>query len=247
MGTALSRTHADDVEDPLTAYVDAPLTSVDKSPFEHHAEEKEFTSPVGLPTIGHDNSADLHKETMSKEIPAIAPEDTGTPANQPGQDLKSVPESHIEDPDTTGSQSPRQGHGQSARAIRYIRNGRASRITLFPMRWSPTALDERIGDRRDAVRRGRRKSDRINEQLLKQSIRVDAGKIDDLMNQVGELVVSRAWFSQLFHEMRDLQQNLQHRARLEPREMKQVKGLTFRLSEATVGLRSGGQRTAGGG
>ena len=56
------------------------------------------------------------------------------------------------------------------------------------------------------------------------------------MNQVGELVVSRAWFSQLFHEMRDLQQNLQHRASLESREMKQVKGLTFRLSEATVAL-----------
>ena len=104
------------------------------------------------------------------------------------------------------------------------------------MKILPAEREQRMGDRRDSVRRGRRKSDRINERLLKQSIRVDAGKIDDLMNQVGELVVSRAWFSQLFHEMRDLQQNLQHRARLESREMKQVKGLTFRLSEATVAL-----------
>lgn len=92
------------------------------------------------------------------------------------------------------------------------------------------------GDRRDSLRQGRRQSDRIGDQLLRQSIRVDAGKIDALMNQVGELVVSRAWFSQLFHEMRDLQQNLQHNAGLDPREMKQVKGLTFRLSEATVAL-----------
>jgi len=97
-------------------------------------------------------------------------------------------------------------------------------------------LDRSPGDRRDPFQKGRRKSDRIGEQLLRQSIRVDAAKIDALMNQVGELVVSRAWFSQLFHEMRDLQQNLQHNASLEPREMKQVKGLTFRLSEATVAL-----------
>ena len=101
---------------------------------------------------------------------------------------------------------------------------------------SPPDLDRAPGDRRDPSQRGRRKSDRIGEQLLRQSIRVDAGKIDALMNQVGELVVSRAWFSQLFHEMRDLQQNLQHHANLEAREMKQVKGLTFRLSEATVAL-----------
>ena len=97
-------------------------------------------------------------------------------------------------------------------------------------------LDRAPGDRRDPYQRGRRKSDRIGEKLLRQSIRVDAVKIDALMNQVGELVVSRAWFSQLFHEMRDLQQNLQHHADLEVREMKQVKGLTFRLSEATVAL-----------
>ena len=100
----------------------------------------------------------------------------------------------------------------------------------------PPDLDRSPGDRRDPFQKGRRKSDRIGEQLLRQSIRVDAAKIDALMNQVGELVVSRAWFSQLFHEMRGLQQNLQHHARLEAREMKQVKGLTFRLSEATVAL-----------
>jgi chemotaxis protein histidine kinase CheA len=91
-------------------------------------------------------------------------------------------------------------------------------------------------DRRRSDRPGRRQSDRIGEKILKQSIRVDATKIDALMNQVGELVVSRAWFAQLFSEMRDLQQNLKQRFKLDTREMKQVKGLTFRLSEATVAL-----------
>ena len=48
----------------------------------------------------------------------------------------------------------------------------------------------------------RRRTDRGGEKVVKQSLRVDAKKIDSLMNQVGELVVSRARFSQLFNEMR---------------------------------------------
>ncbi len=99
-----------------------------------------------------------------------------------------------------------------------------------------TALPPEPDDRRDPDRAGRRQSDRIGEKILKQSIRVDATKIDALMNQVGELVVSRAWFAQLFSEMRELQQNLKQSFKLDTREMKQVKGLTFRLSEATVAL-----------
>jgi len=71
---------------------------------------------------------------------------------------------------------------------------------------------------------------------IKQSLRVDARKIDSLMNQVGELVVSRAWFSQLYNEMRELQYHLQDTLGLEQREMKPVKALTFKLSEATVAL-----------
>jgi chemotaxis protein histidine kinase CheA len=76
----------------------------------------------------------------------------------------------------------------------------------------------------------------FGERLVKQTLRVDAKKIDSLMNQVGELVVSRAWFSQLFNEMRDFQQYLKESMSLDKKEMKQVRGLTFRLSEATVNL-----------
>ncbi|MDM8544375.1 chemotaxis protein CheW [Desulfococcaceae bacterium HSG9] len=72
--------------------------------------------------------------------------------------------------------------------------------------------------------------------VIKKSVRVDAMKIDDLMNQVGELVVSRAWFSQLYNEMRELQQYLKESSRLEQKEMKRVRAITFRLSEATVNL-----------
>lgn len=70
----------------------------------------------------------------------------------------------------------------------------------------------------------------------RQSIRVEASKIDDLMNQVGELVVSRAWFSQLFNEMRDLQQHLKQSFRLDQKELKKVSAITSHLNEATSAL-----------
>jgi two-component system chemotaxis sensor kinase CheA len=72
--------------------------------------------------------------------------------------------------------------------------------------------------------------------ISKKSIRVDAKKIDDLINQVGELVVSRAWFSQLYSEMRTFQQFLKEKVKLDQKNMKHVRGITFRLSEATVAL-----------
>ena len=76
----------------------------------------------------------------------------------------------------------------------------------------------------------------ISSRVRSQSIRVDADKIDALMNQVGELVVSRAWFSQLHHEMRDLKQALLQAAHIDKRLSKQFSQMTFRLHEATSSL-----------
>ncbi|OQX25090.1 MAG: hypothetical protein BWK80_17365 [Desulfobacteraceae bacterium IS3] len=74
------------------------------------------------------------------------------------------------------------------------------------------------------------------EKAGKQTLRVDARKIDALMNQVGELVVSRAWFSQLHSEMKELQQTIANVPGLDQKIMKGVKAVTFRISEATVAL-----------
>ncbi len=68
------------------------------------------------------------------------------------------------------------------------------------------------------------------------SIRVDADKIDYLMNQVGELVVSRAYFAQLVNEMRSLQQQLLEDSRLTKSELKPLHEFAFRLSEAGIHL-----------
>jgi two-component system chemotaxis sensor kinase CheA len=74
------------------------------------------------------------------------------------------------------------------------------------------------------------------ERVLKKSVRVDAHKIDMLMNQVGELIVDRSYFFQLFNEMRNLQQHLKINAGLDPKEMKLLRAFTYRLGEAIVSL-----------
>ncbi len=92
------------------------------------------------------------------------------------------------------------------------------------------------GKRRSPFKFGRRQADKVGESITKQSIRVDAAKIDALLNQVGELVVRRSGFNQLFYEMRDLQIFLKQSHKLDSREFKLVKDMTNKISEATVAL-----------
>ena len=71
---------------------------------------------------------------------------------------------------------------------------------------------------------------------IKKSVRVDADKIDILMNQVGELVVDRSYFFQLMSEMRNLQRHLKDTLGLEQREVKMIRTFTYRLGEAIASL-----------
>ncbi|MDG4550856.1 MAG: chemotaxis protein CheA [Candidatus Contendobacter sp.] len=79
-------------------------------------------------------------------------------------------------------------------------------------------------------------SQEAGERVLKKSVRVDAHKIDILMNQVGELIVDRSYFFQLFNEMRNLQQYLKVNAGLDPKDMKLIRAFTYRFGEAIVSL-----------
>ena len=71
---------------------------------------------------------------------------------------------------------------------------------------------------------------------LKKNIRVEAEKIDSLINQVGELVVDRAYFFQLFEDMRGLQQHFKDDIGLDQKEMKEVRAFTYRMGEAIASL-----------
>ncbi len=98
--------------------------------------------------------------------------------------------------------------------------------------FTATDVNERVPENRIE----RPKSESPGDRILKQSVRVSADKIDSLMNQVGELVVSRAFFSQLANEMKTLQQHLKEEIRLDQKQLKPVRTLSFRLGEAIVSL-----------
>ena len=74
-----------------------------------------------------------------------------------------------------------------------------------------------------------------NEKVFKKSIRVDADKIDSLMNQVGELIVDRAYFFQLATEISELQQYLKETG-LGQKDLKPVRTFAYRFSEAIISL-----------
>ena len=82
----------------------------------------------------------------------------------------------------------------------------------------------------------RKAPEKIAETKVKQSMRVAADKIDFLMNQVGELVVSRAYFAQLFNEIKGMQQNLMENTGLSKSDLKPLNEFAFRLGEAGMAL-----------
>jgi chemotaxis protein histidine kinase CheA len=80
------------------------------------------------------------------------------------------------------------------------------------------------------------KTEKLTEKPLTQSVRVDAAKIDALINQVGEIVVNRAFFSQLYNDMRMFEYYLRQNENIDKKDLKQIKNLTFRMNEATMAL-----------
>ena len=71
---------------------------------------------------------------------------------------------------------------------------------------------------------------------IRKSIRVDADKVDHLMNQVGELVVNRSAFAQLFSDMRELTGYLYQRFTMDKADQRLINSLTNRLNDATTVL-----------
>lgn len=88
----------------------------------------------------------------------------------------------------------------------------------------------------DEESRGQQASPEKAERVFKKSVRVDADKIDSLMNQVGELIVDRSYFYTLYNEMHELQNHLKEDLGIDPRDLKLVRLFTYRLGEAISSL-----------
>lgn len=71
---------------------------------------------------------------------------------------------------------------------------------------------------------------------IKQIIRMDTDKVDQLMNQVGELDVNRSTLGRLFAEMNDLHHHYLAMEGFNKQELKPFKELLFRLGDTSVSL-----------
>ena len=68
------------------------------------------------------------------------------------------------------------------------------------------------------------------------TLRVDAQKVDQLLNQVGELVVTRSEFVQTVESLRGTLRDLEAQGKLSKQELRALRSISSRLSESTVSL-----------
>ena len=68
------------------------------------------------------------------------------------------------------------------------------------------------------------------------TLRVDAQKVDLLLNQVGELVVTRSEFIQTSQLLREFLREVSSGGRLSKQELRKLRALNFRLNESTQSL-----------
>lgn len=105
------------------------------------------------------------------------------------------------------------------------------------------AADEGIGERElpvaaaaeKAVQKGRAVTP-TEEAAAAVTLRVDAQKVDQLLNQVGELVVTRSEFIQTASLFRDIVGELASQGKLSKQEVRKLRGLSFRMNESTQSL-----------
>ncbi|HBZ57345.1 MAG TPA: hypothetical protein DEO88_18235, partial [Syntrophobacteraceae bacterium] len=85
------------------------------------------------------------------------------------------------------------------------------------------------------VQRGR-VAPQTEEAIAAATLRVDAQKVDQLLNQVGELVVTRSEFIQTATLFRDLLGELASQGKLTKQEVRRLRALSFRMNESTQSL-----------
>ncbi|MEW6350091.1 MAG: chemotaxis protein CheW [Thermodesulfobacteriota bacterium] len=78
--------------------------------------------------------------------------------------------------------------------------------------------------------------DTTQEAPVVRTMRVDAAKVDQLLNQVGELVVNRSFVEQLAHQLKSFQRALAGKPEVGKSEVQTVKNLSLKVSEASLSL-----------
>jgi len=78
--------------------------------------------------------------------------------------------------------------------------------------------------------------DRFGTAEIRQSLGLDAGNIDDLMNKIGELVASRASLSRLYSDMNSLHHRLLEQEGADAQQLKSLQELIFRLGDTNTAL-----------
>jgi two-component system, chemotaxis family, sensor kinase CheA len=128
-------------------------------------------------------------------------------------------------PGEPAAQAPIVTSGQLAPELKPESGMQARGVQDFPSQ----ALDEKTA-------RKPRVATAAEESATAVTLRVDAQKVDQLLNQVGELVVTRSEFIQTAMFFRDMLRELSAQGNLSKQEVRKLRQLSFRLNESTQSL-----------
>ncbi|MFH0822937.1 MAG: chemotaxis protein CheA, partial [Pseudomonadota bacterium] len=76
----------------------------------------------------------------------------------------------------------------------------------------------------------------LHDSPVVKTMRVDAAKVDSLLNRVGELVVNRSYIEQLSAELKTLQRTFKDNRDIGKREIQAIKSIALKVSEASLSL-----------
>ncbi len=182
----------------------------------------------------------LHEILPSLRFPDIGPVETAreTPSLDAGMPVDRVFELTEED---IFGETPKAVNG-TAHAETQSPIGPQQAIEDKPAPHAPATAEEPPGEtscpqpREGKQAKRTRNSATGEDSSSSASLRVDALKVDQLLNQVGELVVTRSEFIQTAAIFRDLLRDLAAEGGLPKSELKRLRALSFRLNESTQSL-----------
>lgn len=170
------------------------------------------------------NEIAAQAESLIRELaPEPPPPDPASPAKESPADRRDVcqPARAIEEADALAEPMPGRGPGVESTAS-----------SLPPERITTGQPIER-----SKKPSGQERIYAVAEEITNApTLRVDAQKVDLLLNQVGELVVTRSEFIQTSQLLREFLREVSSDGRLSKQELRKLRALNFRLNESTQSL-----------
>lgn len=180
-----------------------------------------------FPQLRHVPTSSIKGEIIEQEVEQVAAKAPEPAAAATGQDDESLFQRLADAMDSAAAPSATSQQDTLNQVYEQVTSPEATAGADVPAQSAPARpeIEDRAKSRAESA-----------EKKVRKSMRVDAEKIDSLMNLVGELVVDRSYFFQLAGEMRQIQNYYKDMPFMDQKDVKALRAFTYRLGEAIASL-----------